>query len=327
MLSRSWDARVTRPPPASQGRPAPMRDLVPVPRLGAHPDARGTSFAVYSRGRRRGALPVDDDGRERRIPLTAPAARRLARSRRGRPAGPALRLPGRTARGTRCTATASTPRSCWPTPTPAPSTASCASTLRCFGPAAGTDDSVPDTATRAPFVPQSVVVDPRFDWGGRPAARRPVGGHGGLRAARAGLHRGASRRPRGPARTYAGLAHPAAIEHLVGLGVTTSSCCRCTTSPASRPCSARASQLLGLQLAGLLRPARRLLLLGGSRGEQVREFRAWSGPCTRPASRCCSTSSTTTPRRAASTGRRCRWRGLDNPAYYRLRRRPAATST
>ena len=45
--------------------------------------------------------------------------------------------------------------------------------------------------------------------------------------------------------------------------------------------------------------------------------------CTRTASRWCSTSSTTTRPRAASTARRCRLRGLDNATWYRLHaRRP-----
>jgi glycogen operon protein len=38
--------------------------------------------------------------------------------------------------------------------------------------------------------------------------------------------------------TYAGLAHPAFVEHLVSLGVTAVELLRCTTSSASRTCCA-----------------------------------------------------------------------------------------
>ena len=72
----------------------------------------------------------------------------------------------------------------------------------------------------APHVPVSVVVDDRYDWGADSAPRTPwtdtvvyelhVGGftadHPGVPAALRG--------------TYAGLAHPAAVRHLVDLGVT-----------------------------------------------------------------------------------------------------------
>ena len=46
--------------------------------------------------------------------------------------------------------------------------------------------------------------------------------------------------------------------------------------------------------------------------------RRWCARCTRRASRSSSTSSTTTRPRATSSARRCRFRGIDNAAYYRL---------
>ena len=72
----------------------------------------------------------------------------------------------------------------------------------------------------APFVPRSIVVDPDFDWGtDRPPARAEnesiiyevhVKGF-------TATHPEVPQRLRG---TYAGLAHPAAIDHLVKLGIT-----------------------------------------------------------------------------------------------------------
>ena len=41
-----------------------------VPRLGAHPDDHGTSFAVFSRGDAVDVCLLDEDGGERRVPLT-----------------------------------------------------------------------------------------------------------------------------------------------------------------------------------------------------------------------------------------------------------------
>jgi glycogen operon protein len=73
--------------------------------------------------------------------------------------------------------------------------------------------------------------------------------------------------------TYAGMAYPAVVQHLTELGVTRSSSCRSTTSSPSRSRPARAGELLGLQHAGLLRPARPYSS-SGTVGEQVAEFKA-----------------------------------------------------
>jgi isoamylase len=77
-----------------------------------------------------------------------------------------------------------------------------------------------DPRDSAPYVPRSVVCDPVFDWGGdRPPGIALVDSviyelhvKGFTR-----LHPGV---PEGLRGTYAGLAHPAAIEHLTRLGIT-----------------------------------------------------------------------------------------------------------
>ena len=256
-------------------------------------------------------------------------ARRLARPRRPASGPGSATATGCTARGTPGTGTASTRPSCSSTPTPGRSTARCASTRRARPDSAG-DDTVPTRATRRRSCRARSSSTPAFDWRRRPAAGRAVGGHGRLRAARA--RASPLRTPACPSElrgTYAGLAHPAALEHLVGLGVTTVELLP-VHHFVSEPTLLRRGldELLGLQHARLLRAARRLLVGGRRAAQQVAEFkRRWCGRCTPPGSRCCSTSSTTTPPRATPTARRCRWRGLDNAAYYRLRARPAATST
>ncbi len=80
---------------------------------------------------------------------------------------------------------------------------------------------VRDDRDSAPFVPRSVVIDDRFDWGSRTGQRVPwtqtVIYEAHVKGATA-LHPGVPEELRG---TYAGLAHPAFVDHLLSLGVTT----------------------------------------------------------------------------------------------------------
>jgi glycogen operon protein len=84
----------------------------------------------------------------------------------------------------------------------------------------GGDDLQMSDADSAPFMPRSLVIDPRFDWGGDRPLRRPL--HETIVYE---LHvKGFTKRhPAIPEKlrgTFAGLAHPAAIEYLTSLGVT-----------------------------------------------------------------------------------------------------------
>jgi len=89
-----------------------------------------------------------------------------------------------------------------------------------FGYPLGGDDLAADERDSAPFAPKAVVVNPFFDWGvDRPPCiplhetviyETHVKGF-------TKLHPDVDKELRG---TYAGLAHPAAIDHLKGLGVT-----------------------------------------------------------------------------------------------------------
>ncbi len=88
-----------------------------------------------------------------------------------------------------------------------------------FGHQLGAPD-LRDDQDSASFVPRSIVIDPRFDWGDDQPLRRPEHETVIYEAHVKGLtmrHPGVPPELRG---TYAGLAHPAAIEHLVRLGVT-----------------------------------------------------------------------------------------------------------
>ncbi len=83
----------------------------------------------------------------------------------------------------------------------------------------GDPDSM-STADSAPHLPKSVVISPFFDWSDDRLPRRPYHETVIYEAHVRGLtvgHPGVPKELRG---TYAGIAHPAVIDHLVGLGVT-----------------------------------------------------------------------------------------------------------
>src|SRR5438477_2892792 len=82
------------------------------------------------------------------------------------------------------------------------------------------DPAAPNTADSAPYMPVNVVINPFFDWGDDRAPRTPYHETVIYEAHVRGLtmrHPDLSPEERG---SYAGLAHPAVIEHLTGLGVT-----------------------------------------------------------------------------------------------------------
>jgi len=82
------------------------------------------------------------------------------------------------------------------------------------------DPERPGTADDSRHVMFSVVVDPAFDWEGDQPPKRPYHESVMYEAHVRGLtrcHPGVPEELRG---TYAGLAHPAVVEHLTGLGVT-----------------------------------------------------------------------------------------------------------
>ena len=179
---------------AYAGGHRPRRDLPPP--LGATPRRDGVGRRGLRRPRRRRrALPVrrGRPPRPRRVAAVGSTERAhgtwfgyVSRRRRG----PALRLPGRTARGTRRARAAAQPGQAAARPVrpgdrgrrdvatrglrPLGRTTSCAAT-----PTSAT------TATRAPFVPRCVVVADDFDWGDDVAPAGAVAETRDLRGARA----------------------------------------------------------------------------------------------------------------------------------------------
>jgi isoamylase len=81
----------------------------------------------------------------------------------------------------------------------------------------GNDKSDEDSA---PFVPRSIVVDPNFDWGGDHLLRRPLHETVIYEVHVKGFTKRLMEVPEQIRGTYAGLAHPAAINYLSELGIT-----------------------------------------------------------------------------------------------------------
>jgi isoamylase len=139
-----------------------------------------------------------------------------------------------------------------------------------FGETAGHQDH----RDSAPFVPRSVVVHDAFPWGDD---HRPQ--HAWADTVIYELHvKGfTATHPEVPPElrgTYAGLAHPAAVEHLVGLGVTAVELMPVHHFVSEPHVLARGMQnYWGYNTVGYFAPHAGYSA-GGSRGEQVREFKA-----------------------------------------------------
>ena len=124
-----------------------------------------------------------------------------------------------------------------------------------------------------PRLLHGVVVDPAYDWGGDAPPRRPWSQTVLYEAHVKGL---TARHPQVPEElrgTYAGLAHPAVLEHLVRLGVTTLELLPVHQFVSEQWLLDRGrTNYWGYASLGFLAP-HAAYSSAGSRGEQVREFR------------------------------------------------------
>ncbi len=85
--------------------------------------------------------------------------------------------------------------------------------------AGGPDDTVRDDTDSAPYVPRSVVVRDDFDWGDDRPPATPWGDTTIYELHVRGFTRTHPGVPEALRGTFAGLAHPAAVQHLVDLGI------------------------------------------------------------------------------------------------------------
>ncbi|MCA1613854.1 MAG: glycogen debranching protein GlgX [Acidobacteria bacterium] len=175
-----------------------------------------------------------------------------------------------------------------------------------------------DERDSAPYVPKCVVVDPAFSWGHDERPRTPwhktliyeVHVKGFTR-----LHPGVPERLRG---TYAGLAHPAALEHLLSLGVTA-----VELMPVHQFVSGKnlreqnLTNYWGYNSIGFFAPDARYSSQG-TLGEQVAEFKTMVRTLHREGIEVILDVVYNHTGEGSHMGPTLCFRGLDNAAYYRL---------
>ncbi len=187
---------------------------------GATPDREGTNFALWARGAERVELCLfADDGTETRIPLEESLYHvwhgYLAGVGAGQRYGFRVHGPWDPHRGARYNLA-----KLLLDPYARAIDGEFVLHDAAFGHRRDRDATVRDGRDTAPYVPRSVVVDRAFDWGGDRSPRTPWADTVIYEMHVKGFtmrHPGVPPELRG---TYAGLAHPAAIDHLVRLGVT-----------------------------------------------------------------------------------------------------------
>jgi isoamylase len=179
-------------------------------------------------------------------------------------------------------------------------------------------DLVPDDRDSAGCVPKAVVVDPSFDWQGDRPPRTPW-----HRTVLYEVHvKGfTARHPGVPAElrgTYAGLVAPAALEHLVDLGITA-----VELLPVHHHVDEHALVRRGLvnywgynSIAYFAPDAR--YAAGGDRGAAVREFKAMVRALHRAGLEVILDVVYGHTAEGNHLGPTLSFRGIDNPAYYRL---------
>ena len=188
-----------------------------------------------------------------------------------------------------------------------------------FGYPPGRDDTVQDHRDSAPFVPKSVVVRDDFDWAGDASPGVPWSD-----TVIYELHvRGFTKQhPEIPAElqgTYAGLAHPAAIDHLKSLGVTA-----VELMPVhhfvSEPALLRRglSNYWGYNSLGYFAPHGGYAA-SGTRGEQVTEFKQMVAALHAAGLEVILDVVYNHTAESDELGPTVAFRGIDNWAYYRLR--------
>ncbi|MDQ1747822.1 MAG: isoamylase [Frankiaceae bacterium] len=189
-----------------------------------------------------------------------------------------------------------------------------------FGYVANRDDTTQDHRDSAPYVPKSVVVHDPFPWG--EDHHRPHVAWADSVIYELHVKGFTARHPDVPPEirgTYAGLAHPAPISHLRRLGVTA-----VELMPVhhfvSEPAVLRRglSNYWGYNTLGYFAP-HAAYAASGSRGEQVREFKAMVRALHAAGIEVILDVVYNHTAEGDETGPTLSLRGIDNPTYYRLR--------
>src|SRR5688572_20637404 len=188
--------------------------------LGATWDGPGTNFSIFSEVAERVELCLfDDDGRETRITLPERTAFCWHAYLRG--VGPGQRYgfrvhgPWDPANGHRCN-----PAKLLVDPYARAITGGIDWHAAVFPYPLGGDDLQPDGHDSAPYMPKAVVVSDEFDWEGDRPLRRKLHETVIYEVHLKGFTKWHPAIPEAIRGTYAGLAHPAALDYLSSLGVT-----------------------------------------------------------------------------------------------------------
>ena len=188
--------------------------------LGVTCDARGANFSLFSEVAERVELCLfDDQGRETRVDLPERTAYcwhgYVHGIRSGQQYGFRVHGPWDPGRGHRCN-----PAKLLVDPYALAISGQIDWNPALFPYPLGGDDLERDGADSAPHMPKSVVVNEPFDWEGDRPLRRKLHETVVYEVHVKGFTKRHPRIPESIRGTYAGLAHPAALEYLVALGVT-----------------------------------------------------------------------------------------------------------
>jgi glycogen operon protein len=187
-----------------------------------------------------------------------------------------------------------------------------------FGYNFGDPDSRNDRDS-APFVPKSVVVNPYFDWGSDRPPKIPYHESVIYEAHVRGLTVAHPEIPEELRGTYAGLAHPAMIEHLQGLGITAVELMPVHEFLNDHHLQEKGlSNYWGYNTIAFLAPHHAYATRGSRPGSQVHEFKAMDRALHEAGIEVILDVVYNHTAEGSEMGPTLSMRGIDNHAYYRL---------
>jgi isoamylase len=176
----------------------------------------------------------------------------------------------------------------------------------------------PNTADSALFMPKNVVINPFFDWGNDRAPRIPYHETVIYEAHVRGLTLRHPDIPLAQRGTYAGLAHPAIVEHLQRIGITAVELLPVHQFVPEQALTERSlTNYWGYNTIGFLAPHNRYSS-AGQRGEQVGEFKAMVKALHEAGIEVILDVVYNHTAEGNHRGPTLAFRGIDNAAYYRL---------
>jgi glycogen operon protein len=181
-----------------------------------------------------------------------------------------------------------------------------------------TDPRKPNTADSAAFMPKNIVINPFFDWGNDRPPRTQYHETVIYEAHVRGMTLRHPDIPLPQRGTYAGLAHPAILEHLRRIGVTAVELLPVHQFIAEQALTARGlTNYWGYNTIGFLAPHNRYSS-AGQRGEQVGEFKAMVKALHSAGIEVILDVVYNHTAEGDGRGPTLSFRGIDNAAYYRL---------